>query len=51
MREGALLQTFPEDYIFEGNKVDIARQVGNAVPPALAKSLGIQIRRCLSEET
>ena len=51
LREGALLQTFPEDYIFEGNKVDIARQIGNAVPPALAKSLGIQIRRRLSDET
>ena len=51
LREGALLQTFPEDYIFEGNKVDIARQIGNAVPPTLAKSLGIKIRRRLSEET
>ena len=51
LREGALLQTFPEDYIFRGNKVDIARQIGNAVPPSLAKSLGIQIRHHLSEGT
>ncbi len=48
LREGALLQSFPEDYIFEGNKVDVARQIGNAVPPVLAKCLGIQILRCLA---
>jgi DNA (cytosine-5)-methyltransferase 1 len=47
LREGALLQTFPEDYIFAGNKVDIARQIGNAVPPTLAKSLGRQILKAL----
>lgn len=43
LREGALLQTFPEDLIFSGNKVEIARQIGNAVPPLLAERLGEQI--------
>lgn len=38
--EGALLQTFPEDYFFSGKKVDIARQIGNAVPPKLAEAIG-----------
>lgn len=38
--EGALLQTFPKDYKFKGNKVDIARQIGNAIPPELAETLG-----------
>jgi len=38
--EGALLQTFPKDYKFKGNKVDIARQIGNAIPPKLAEALG-----------
>lgn len=47
LREGALLQTFPEDFIFSGNKVDIARQIGNAVPPNFAFSLGKQIIRAL----
>lgn len=41
--EGALLQTFPGDFRFNGNKVDIARQIGNAVPPLLAKAIGDKI--------
>ena len=43
LREGALLQTFPMDFEFEGNKVDIARQIGNAVPPLLAEFVGRSI--------
>lgn len=43
LREGALLQTFPLDYKFAGNKVDIARQIGNAVPPLLAEIIGKNI--------
>lgn len=46
LREGALLQTFPEDFIFTGNKVDIARQIGNAVPPYMAEQIGISIIEC-----
>lgn len=46
LREGALLQTFPIDYIFAGTKVEIARQIGNAVPPKLAQVLGLQIIKC-----
>ena len=47
LREGALLQTFPEDFIFSGNKVDIARQIGNAVPPKLAFAIGKKIIEAL----
>ena len=43
LREGALLQTFPADFIFTGNKVDVARQIGNAVPPVLAEKIGTSI--------
>lgn len=43
LREGALLQTFPMDFKFFGNKVDIARQIGNAVPPKLAFEIGKKI--------
>lgn len=43
LREGALLQTFPMDFLFTGNKVDIARQIGNAVPPMLAEQVGKSI--------
>ena len=46
LREGALLQTFPLDFDFTGNKVDIARQIGNAVPPVLAKKIGESIIEC-----
>lgn len=43
LREGALLQTFPIDFEFVGNKVDIARQIGNAVPPMMAEQIGKSI--------
>jgi DNA (cytosine-5)-methyltransferase 1 len=43
LREGALLQTFPMDFNFCGNKVDVARQIGNAVPPKLAYEIGKKI--------
>ncbi len=43
LREGALLQTFPADFQFVGNKVEIARQIGNAVPPLMAKFIGRSI--------
>ena len=46
LREGALLQTFPEDFAFTGNKVDVARQIGNAVPPLLAERIGKSIIDC-----
>lgn len=49
LREGALLQTFPEDFIFCGNKVEVARQIGNAVPVNMAKALGLQIIKCLKK--
>ncbi len=46
LREGALLQSFPMDFVFTGNKVDIARQIGNAVPPLLAEQIGKSIIEC-----
>lgn len=49
LREGALLQTFPKDFKFAGNKVDVARQIGNAVPVKLAEVIGRQILRYYRE--
>lgn len=43
IREASRLQTFPENYIFEGTIGSMARQVGNAVPCRLAEQFGIHI--------
>ena len=43
LHEGQLLQTFPADYRFVGNKVEVARQIGNAVPPLLGCAIGSAI--------
>jgi len=47
LREGARLQTFPDWFEFVGTKVSVARQIGNAVPPALAERIGLQVKRVM----
>ena len=42
-REAARLQSFHDDFYFYGPKVAVCKQIGNAVPPLLAKSIGEQI--------
>lgn len=48
LREGARLQTFPDSFEFLGTKVEVARQIGNAVPPVLAARIAEQIRDTLA---
>ena len=44
IREGATLQTFPKDFVFHGTNINqLARQIGNAVPPKLALEIGRQL--------
>ncbi|TKJ18895.1 MAG: hypothetical protein CEE43_16890 [Promethearchaeota archaeon Loki_b32] len=47
LREGARLQTFPDDFTFYGSFTSISRQIGNAVPPLLAKSIANHILKIL----
>lgn len=48
-REAARLQGFPDDFVFKGNRGDWRQQIGNAVPPPLAKAIAEQILLCLSQ--
>lgn len=50
VRESARLQSFPDDFIFYGNKSEQYKQVGNAVPPMLGYVVAMQLRNYLDEE-
>jgi DNA (cytosine-5)-methyltransferase 1 len=43
-REAARLQTFPDQFQFCGSKIEIAKQIGNAVPPLLARRVAECVR-------
>jgi len=43
-REAARIQSFPDDFIFKGSKIEIAKQIGNAVPPLLAARVADVVR-------
>ena len=49
IREAACLQTFPRDYKFAGSLTSRARQIGNAVPPMMARAIGTCIREHAGE--
>lgn len=49
-RELARLQSFPDDFIFEGNNISVQQQIGNAVPPRLAYFVALAVSEALSKE-
>lgn len=48
-REAARLQSFPDWFEFEGTKIEVARQIGNAVPPQLARAIAEHVGRLLQD--
>lgn len=48
-REAARIQSFPDDFIFTGNKTSICKQIGNAVPPKISYFLACLVEKILKD--
>lgn len=51
VRELATLQTFPINFVFKGSTISQQQQVGNSVPPVLAKEIALTIKKMMKNDS